>query len=258
MIEDVHGGLPAALFSEIFKEVFNLPQETLEGALFFSLDQPTFQEDCGPIRHHALQQQRHCFGTGAVETVRLLHHCDYTMKELSMGVEVNALTFECRPADGLHCRLPQYLVDLLKPIHARNQTSRRALHRLWFESGDVRFQRIQGDVEEVFLDTPVISVRAHPLDFDEKGNHQDTLEDAPPECEASQFARAMTLCMSNLTQYFPEFGWLAEIPKMQRVARELLQHRRFLQDAKPTRSTSQVAGIARTNPRVASQSRSKG
>ena len=206
-----------------------LPAELLQQQLFFSLDNPTFQEDCGPIRHHAMQQQRHCFGPDAVETVRLLHHCDYTMKELSMGVEVNALTFECHPATRLQSRLPHYLVDLLKPIHTRKGVSKRSLHRLWFESGDVKFQRVQGDVEEFFLDTPVIRVRAHPLEFDERGDHQDTLEDAPPEDEASQFARAMTLCMGNLTQYFPEFSWLAEIPKMQRIALELVDHNKFLQ-----------------------------
>ena len=33
---------------------------------------------------------------------------------------------------------------------------------------------------------------------------QDSLEDAPPECEAAQFARAMTLAMQNIAEAFPE------------------------------------------------------
>ena len=197
-------------------------------SMFFSLDHPAFAEECGVLRHHVMQQQRHSLGQ-VQETVRLLHHCDYTMKELSMGVEVNAMSFKCEPANRLRSRMPSYLVELLEPIHTRS--SKRSTNRLWFESGPVEFQRSRGtDREEVFFNTPVMQVRSHPLEFDEIAGYIDTVEDAPPECEGSQFARAMSLCMNNLTQYFPEFSWLAELPKMQRVARELRVHQEFMQE----------------------------
>ncbi|CAJ1327937.1 unnamed protein product [Effrenium voratum] len=224
-VQEVPFGVPSELFAQLLREVLGLPRVVFQGSFFYSLDKAPVLEEAGFLRSEVLQQQRHPFGLHASEVVRLLHHCDYLMKEMSQGTELNALSFQCRP---LHLGLPGYLAEMLKPAHQRGPF-KRSMDRLWLETQDIFFKRNEsGDDEEVFMDTPSIRVRAHPLEYDEGGAHRDALEEAPPGCTAAEFAMDMTLSMEALANYFPEFRWLAEVPKMQRLVRELEGHKTWL------------------------------
>lgn len=73
--------------------------------LFFSLDPPPFGEALGPERYSPLQTQRYPASLAGSEVVRLMHHCDYLLKELAGGVETNARTLEVSwPAEPARLR----------------------------------------------------------------------------------------------------------------------------------------------------------
>ncbi len=76
-------------------QISAMPDNELNGqGLFFSLDPPPFLEEVGAMRFPPLQYQRYPDSLAGSEVIRLLHHCDYLLKEISAGAECNAKTFK--------------------------------------------------------------------------------------------------------------------------------------------------------------------
>ena len=71
-----------------------MPDNELDKGVFFSLDPPPFDGEVGAMQYPPLQYQRYPDSLAGGEVIRLLHHCDYLLKEIAIGAECNVKTLQ--------------------------------------------------------------------------------------------------------------------------------------------------------------------
>eukprot|EP00971_Amphidinium_carterae_P319630 6352539-Amphidinium_carterae.5 len=222
--KETDGGIPAPLFADLVRSVFSLP---LNKPLFFSLDPPSRSAMSelgafGPMRFCPLHQQRLPAELRGSALAQLMHHCDYILKEMSVGIELNAVSLQQRQfAPGLRALLPDHLAQMLEPRSDGNSHQ----NRLWLEAADVHYsEREHNGVTTYALDSPTVVVRCQSTEYDPTGTLRDTATATDLSNPGAQFASIVTAIYPLLVKYLPEFGWLSEVPKMRFMQRVLHEH----------------------------------
>ena len=191
--------------------VLHIPSKDLF-PIFFSLDPPSETE-----RFHPFQQLR--FYPSSLQGTDLLHtllHTDYLMKSFSVGSDVSAnppfIQRDC--SEGLTARLPLHLKEVLAPVSERGSCKNR-ISRFWIQADEIEFNITQtGSSIQCRIGAVKMVVRTQPQIPGLDGKLQDT-KDEDPDSPESKFAKDLTENYNEISEYFPMFGRLRELCKLQ-------------------------------------------
>ena len=184
--------------------------------LFFSLDPPSDHQ-----RFHPFQKLR--YKPDSLDGTDLLHtlfETDYLLKSFSVGAEVSALSpFRQRScSDGLTSQLPLHLQEILKPVTERG-VSRSHINRFWIQADEIVYDCEQsGSCISFRIGQPKMLIRSHPQFPGVDGSIEDTAFDHDPDSPEAKFAADLTAHYDELCEYFPMFGRLRELVKLQVLA----------------------------------------
>jgi hypothetical protein len=191
--------------------VLQIPKEDLF-PIIFSLDPPNDAQ-----RFHPFQQLR--FEPSSLENTDLLHtllQTDYLMKCFSVGSDVSAkppfLQRDC--SEGLTANLPPRLKKILAPISERG-SCRNKTSRFWIQADEIQYNIEQnGSLVRCRIGEVKMVVRTMPQFPGLDGKLHD-IKDEDPDSPESQFARDLTENYDEISKYFPTFGRLRELCKLQ-------------------------------------------
>ena len=191
--------------------VLKIPKKELF-PIVFSLDPPNDSQ-----RFHPFQQLR--FEPASLENTDLLHtllQTDYLMKSFSVGSDVSAKPpFKQRDcSEGLTEKLPPHLKKVLAPVSEkgsfRNKTS-----RFWIQADEIEYNVTQsGPLVQCQIGEVKMVIRTSPQFPGLDGKLHD-IEDEDPESAESMFAKDLTENYNEISMYFPMFGRLRELCKLQ-------------------------------------------
>ena len=191
--------------------VLQIPKEDLF-PIIFSLDPPNESQ-----RFHPFQQLR--FHPSSLENTDLLHtllQTDYLMKCFSVGSDVSAKPpFQQRScSEGLTAKLPPHMKKVLAPVFTRGGCSNKT-SRFWIQADEIDFNVTQnGSLIQCRIGAVKMVVRTSPQFPGLDGKLRDIEEDDPDSPE-SKFARDLTENYDEISKYFPMFGRLRELCKLQ-------------------------------------------
>ena len=200
------------LFStEDVHTVLQIPSDELF-PIFFSLDPPSDTQ-----RFHPFQELR--FQPSCLERTDLLYtllQTDYLMKCFSVGSDVSAnppfLQRDC--SEGLTANLPSHLKKVLAPVSARG-SSKSKTSRFWIQADEIEYKITQtGSHIHCQLGEVKMVIRTQPQLPGLDGKLRDTTDEDPNSPE-SKFARDLTENYDEISKYFPMFGRLRELCKLQ-------------------------------------------
>ena len=206
------GGNKNGLFSSVdIHTVLQIPSEDIF-PITFSLDPPSDSQ-----RFHPFQEIK--FKSMLLENTDVLHtllQADYLMKCFAVGSDVSAKPpFKQRDcSEGLTANLPPNLKKVLTPVHKRGKSKNRR-SRFWIEAEEIEYSCTQvgpvvnyrtGDVKMVIHSSP----QRPGLD----GEVHD-IEEEDPDSPESKFAKDLTENYDEISKYFPIFGRLKELCKLQ-------------------------------------------
>ena len=191
--------------------VLRIPKKDLF-PIVFSLDPPNDAQ-----QFHPFQQLR--FDPPSLENTDLLHtllQTDYLMKCFSVGSDVSAKPpFNQRDcSEGLMAKLPPRLKKVLAPVAERGSFSNKT-SRFWIQADEIEYNvkqngyRIQCQIGAVKM-----VVRTSPQFPGLDGKLRD-IKDEDPDSPESKFARDLTENYNEIAKYFPMFGRLRELCKLQ-------------------------------------------
>ena len=205
---DTHNGLfsPADIHT-----VLQIPKEELF-PIVFSLDPPSDSQ-----RFHPFQQLR--FEPASLENTDLLHtllQTDYLMKCFSVGSDVSAkppfMQRSC--SEGLTEKLPPHLKKVLAPVAERGSCSNKT-SRFWIQADEIEFNVTQnGAIVYCQIGEVKMVVRTSPQFPGLDGKLHD-IQDEDPDSPESRFANDLTENYDEISKYFPMFGRLRELCKLQ-------------------------------------------
>ena len=267
---DASKGRPG-LFSQ--KDINTALRLSSPEASYFSLDQPNINQ-C----FHPFQEMRYSPSELAgTEFLQTMLETDYLLKSFSIGSDISSKPpFNQRPcAEGLTADLPPYLQAALKPVSERGYRCSH-VNRFWIQADEVTYECDEsapeinmmkyhydqdGIIEDPYasstvnvgylcwlsatriefrLSVPKMSVRTHPLLPGADGKLKDSSIDLDPESAEAKFAKDLTKNYDKLSHYFPVFGRLKELARLQLVSCLLKNVATGLeQTAKTTRSYSE-------------------
>ena len=190
-----------------------------DGALFFSLDQPSKYLDKS---FHPFQQWRHPEKINGTEVLKTMFITDYLMKSFTTGTDISSKPpFNQRPCkDGLTKNLPPSLQEAIRSTkERRSKGSHCRRSRFWLESKEVKYTKSQKGSRYVYYFRDVdIEVKSESSPF---GIDLTLNQDNSPESPHMSFARDMTKHYSELSEYFPVYARLQELSKLQFFSFEL-------------------------------------
>ena len=200
------------LFSAVdIHTVLQIPKKELF-PIVFSLDPPNDSQ-----RFHPFQQLR--FEPASLENTDLLHtllQTDYLMKCFSVGSDVSAKPpFKQRDSsEGLTANLPPHLKKVLAPVTERG-SCRNKTSRFWIQADEIEYNVTQnGAVVYCRIGAVKMVVRTSPQFPGLDGKLHD-IKDEDPDSPQSQFAKDLTDNYDEISKYFPMFGRLRELCKLQ-------------------------------------------
>ena len=180
--------------------------------IIFSLDPPSEAQ-----HFHPFQQLR--FEPASLERTDLLHTLlmtDYLMKSFSVGSDVSAkppfMQRDC--SEGLLANLPPRLKKVLAPVSERG-ASRNKTSRFWIQADEIEYNLTQeGSKIKCQIGNVKMVIRTQHQLLDLAGKLHDA-EDKDPDSPESKFARDLTENYDEISKYFPMFGRLRELCKLQ-------------------------------------------
>ena len=200
------------LFSaEDVHTVLQIPSDELF-PIYFSLDPPSDTQ-----RFHPFQELR--FQPSCLERTDLLYtllQTDYLMKCFSVGSDVSAnppfLQRDC--SEGLTANLPSHMKKVLAPVSDRG-SSKSKISRFWIQADEIEYKITQtGSRVHCQIGRVKMVIRTQPQFHGLDGKLQDTTDEDPDSPE-SKFARDLTENYDEISKYFPMFGRLRELCKLQ-------------------------------------------
>lgn len=193
-----------------------------DGALFFSLDQPS--NDLEKSRH-PFQQWRHHKKITGTEVLNTMFITDYLMKSFVTDTDISSKPpFKQRPCkDGLIKNLSSGLQKAIRPIKERYQNSQPKSHRnrFWIESKEVKYTKSQKGLRyEYHFGEVDMAVKSESSPYGIDLTLSLTEQNSPDSPHIS-FATDMTKHYIELSEYFPVFARLRELSKLQFFSFEL-------------------------------------
>ena len=191
--------------------VLQIPSDDLF-PIFFSLDPPSETQ-----RFHPFQELR--FQPSTLKGTDLLYtllQTDYLMKCFSVGSDVSAKPpFHQRGcSEGLTANLPPHLKRALAPVSERGSSKSRT-SRFWIQADEIEYTITQtGSNVQCRLGSVKMVIRTQPQFPGLDGKLHDT-EDNDPNSPESKFAKDLTDNYDDISKYFPMFGRLRELCKLQ-------------------------------------------
>lgn len=191
--------------------VLQIPTKELFPILF-SLDPPDETQ-----HFHPFQQLR--FVPSSLERTDLLHTLlttDYLMKCFSVGSDVSAqppfIQRDC--SENLTANLPPRLKKVLAPVSERGSCSNK-MSRFWIQADEIEYNITQdGSHIKCQIGAVKMVIRTQPQIPGLDGKLHDA-EDEDPDSPESKFAKDLTDNYDEISKYFPMFGRLRELCKLQ-------------------------------------------
>lgn len=194
------------------KTVVNIPAEKLF-PIIFSLDPPDDSK-----RFHPFQKLR--FEPACLENTDLLHtllQTDYLMKCFSVGSDVSAQPpynqRDC--SEGITAKLPPRMQKILAPVSERGESFGSKTSRFWIQADEIEYNVTNvGNKVTCRIGAVKMVVRTSPQFPGLDGKLFDVEDDDPNSPEA-KFAKDLTDNYDEISCYFPMFGRLRELCKLQ-------------------------------------------
>lgn len=202
--------------------------DDLQTRISFSLDPP--DHDLTKCLH-PFQQWKYTESLKDTEFLKTMFAADYLMKSFTVGSEVSSIPpFEQRPCkEGLTKDLPPSLQRAIRPLSERGSESIDCLGRFWIEAKEIGVSYEQNDSRiECHFGDMEMEVNYCSQYYQSDSTREDSDEDF--DLSSVQFAKDMTKNYRDLEEYFPIFGRLRQLSKLQVVANMLP---RLLNDPNP-------------------------